>query len=61
METTQNDTRCESICLRNQICFPLYACAKEAIRQYRKPLEALGLTYTQYRESCKDFKLLRKT
>ena len=48
METTQNDTRCESICLRNQICFPLYACAKEAIRQYRRPLEALGLTYTQY-------------
>ena len=48
METTQNDTRCESICLRNQICFPLYACAKEVIRQYRRPLEALGLTYTQY-------------
>ena len=37
-----------NICLRNQICFPLYACAKEVIRQYRRPLEALGLTYTQY-------------
>ena len=48
METTQNDTRSESICLRNQICFPLYACAKEVIRQHRRPLEALGLTYTQY-------------
>ncbi|MDO4867321.1 MAG: MarR family transcriptional regulator [Clostridia bacterium] len=48
MENIQSDTRCESICLRNQICFPLYACAKEVIRQYRKPLEALNLTYTQY-------------
>ena len=48
METTRNDTRCESICLRNQVCFPLYACAKEVIRQYRRPLEALDLTYTQY-------------
>ena len=37
-----------SIQLENQLCFPLYACAKEVIRQYRKPLEALGLTYTQY-------------
>ena len=38
----------ESLRLENQICFPLYACAKEVIRQYRKPLEKLGLTYTQY-------------
>ena len=28
--------------------FPLYACAKEVIRRYRQPLEALSLTYTQY-------------
>ena len=48
MESIQNDTGFESICLRNQICFPLYACAKEVIRQYRRPLEALDLTYTQY-------------
>ena len=34
--------------LENQLCFPLYACAKEVVRQYRKPLEPLGLTYTQY-------------
>ena len=38
----------ESLRLENQICFPLYACAKEVVRQYRKPLEKLGLTYTQY-------------
>ena len=37
-------------CLRleNQLCFPLYACAKEVVRRYREPLEPLGLTYTQY-------------
>lgn len=34
--------------LENQLCFPLYACAKEVVRQYRKPLEPLNLTYTQY-------------
>lgn len=34
--------------LDNQLCFLLYACAKEVIRQYRKPLEELNLTYTQY-------------
>ena len=38
----------DCIRLKNQICFPLYACAKEVVRQYRKPLEKLGLTYTQY-------------
>ena len=38
----------DSIKLENQICFPLYACAKEVVRQYRKPLEELNLTYTQY-------------
>ena len=34
--------------LENQLCFPLYACAKEVVRRYREPLEELGLTYTQY-------------
>ena len=40
----------EYACIRlgSQLCFPLYACAKEVIRQYRKPLEPLKLTYTQY-------------
>ena len=36
------------LCLENQLCFPLYACAKEVVRKYRKPLEELNLTYTQY-------------
>ena len=34
--------------LENQLCFPLYACAKEVIRRYSPLLEPLGLTYTQY-------------
>lgn len=38
----------DCIKLDNQICFPLYACAKEVTRQYRKPLQDLNLTYTQY-------------
>ena len=38
----------EPLLLENQLCFPLYACAKEVVRQYRKPLEPLGITYTQY-------------
>lgn len=42
------DHKYDSIKLENQLCFPLYACSKEVIRQYRKPLAALNLTYTQY-------------
>ncbi|MBR1856349.1 MAG: MarR family transcriptional regulator [Oribacterium sp.] len=44
-ETLKNDTVPR---LEDQFCFPLYACAKEVVRQYRKPLSALNLTYTQY-------------
>jgi len=43
-----SETAYEPLRLENQLCFPLYACAKEIIRQYRKPLEPLDLTYTQY-------------
>ena len=46
MELTENRYAC--IQLENQLCFPLYACAKEVVRQYRRPLDELGLTYTQY-------------
>ncbi len=45
---TQAETAHEHLRLENQLCFPLYACAKEIVRQYRKPLEKLNLTYTQY-------------
>jgi len=34
--------------LENQLCFPLYACAKEIVRKYTPYLGELDLTYTQY-------------
>ena len=34
--------------LENQLCFPLYACAKEVTRRYKPFLDPLDLTYTQY-------------
>ena len=45
-----NETQTNEPCLRleYQLCFPLYACAKEVVRQYREPLKPLNLTYTQY-------------
>ena len=38
----------ECLNLKNQLCFPLYACAKEIVRSYSSLLAPLGLTYTQY-------------
>lgn len=38
----------EELKLENQICFPLYACAKEVVRHYRPFLDEIDLTYTQY-------------
>ncbi|MBQ9949083.1 MAG: MarR family transcriptional regulator [Oscillospiraceae bacterium] len=42
------DKEYESLMLKNQICFPLYAASREIIKQYRPHLDAIGLTYTQY-------------
>ena len=38
----------DALKLHGQLCFPLYACAKETIRLYKPFLDELGLTYTQY-------------
>ena len=38
----------EVLKLKNQLCFPLYACSKEIVRMYKPFLDALDLTYTQY-------------
>ena len=38
----------ERLKLENQLCFPMYACAKEIVRRYTPLLEPFGLTYTQY-------------
>ncbi|NTV78967.1 MAG: MarR family transcriptional regulator [Clostridiales bacterium] len=34
--------------LENQLCFPLYACAKEIVKKYKPMLDEIDLTYTQY-------------
>lgn len=38
----------DALKLENQVCFPLYACSKELVRQYGPFLKKLNLTYTQY-------------
>lgn len=38
----------DALKLENQLCFPLYACAKEVVRKYKPFLDELDLTYTQY-------------
>ena len=38
----------EQLKLENQLCFPLYAAAKEVVRKYKPVLDELDLTYTQY-------------
>lgn len=38
----------DSLKLKNQLCFPLYACSKEVVRRYKPLLEEIDLTYTQY-------------
>ncbi len=38
----------DSIKLKNQLCFPVYLCAKEITRKYGPILEKINLTYTQY-------------
>lgn len=40
--------RYDPLKLENQLCFPLYACAKEVVKKYKPFLDELGLTYTQY-------------
>ena len=34
--------------LDSQLCFPMYACAKEIQRLYKPYLDKINLTYTQY-------------
>lgn len=38
----------EKLKLENQLCFPMYVCAKEIVRRYTPLLEPFGMTYTQY-------------
>ena len=38
----------DALKLENQLCFPMYACSREVIKQYKPFLDAIDLTYTQY-------------
>ena len=38
----------DALKLENQLCFPLYAAAREVVKRYRPYLDAIDLTYTQY-------------
>ena len=42
------DSRYDALKLKNQLCFPLYACSRNVIREYKPYLDRLDLTYTQY-------------
>ncbi len=42
------DKKYDDLKLENQLCFPLYAAAREVIKSYRPYLDELNITYTQY-------------
>lgn len=42
------DNCCGMLRLKNQLCFPLYACSREIVKKYKPFLDELDLTYTQY-------------
>ncbi len=43
-----SDSKYDALKIENQICFPLYACSREIIKQYKPYLDEIDLTYTQY-------------
>ncbi|MBQ8304739.1 MAG: MarR family transcriptional regulator [Blautia sp.] len=47
-DTTQNLLNHDPLKLENQLCFPLYACARKVVSMYTPYFKPLGLTYTQY-------------
>ncbi len=47
-EHTQSEHASISLCLDNQVCFPLYSASNAIVRAYRPLLEKLDLTYSQY-------------
>lgn len=42
------ETKYENLMLGKQLCFPLYAAAREIVKKYNPYLHELDLTYTQY-------------
>ena len=48
MQAENKTDKYDVLRLDHQLCFPLYACAKEVVRRYKPFLDEIGLTYTQY-------------
>lgn len=46
--TDMTDRRYDALKIENQLCFPLYVCSREIIKQYKPYLDEIELTYTQY-------------
>lgn len=44
----QKKDKNDPLLLENQVCFPLYACARRVVNNYAGLLKDSGLTYTQY-------------
>lgn len=44
----QKKDKNDPLLLENQLCFPLYACARRVVNNYAVLLKDSGLTYTQY-------------
>ena len=44
----KKESKYDLLLLENQLCFPLYACSREVIKQYKPFLDQINLTYTQY-------------
>lgn len=42
------DSKYDALKLENQLCFPLYAAAREVVKKYKPYLDKIDLTYTQY-------------
>ena len=47
-ENNQLNDKYESLKLKNQLCFPIYAVSNKIVRLYKPFLKKLNLTYTQY-------------
>lgn len=47
-KTNPSEAPFDPLLLKNQLCFPLYACARKIVAAYTPFLRELGLTYPQY-------------
>lgn len=43
-----SNNKYDALKIENQLCFPLYACAREVVKRYTPFLDEIDLTYTQY-------------